>query len=128
MPGAIDLVHSLYRKGFPLAVASASPMRIINAVLDKFDIRDKFKAVHSAEHDKHPKPAPDVYLRTAAELNIDPQNCTAIEDSLKGMQSAKAAGMNVIVVPNPVEVENPDFKKADWFLDSLKEVDEKMFG
>jgi beta-phosphoglucomutase-like phosphatase (HAD superfamily) len=49
----------------------------------------------------HGKPAPDVYLDAARRLGIDSHRCAAVEDSHGGIRSAKAAGMRVIVLPNP---------------------------
>ena len=50
------------------------------------------------------KPAPDVYLRAAELLGLDPADCLAIEDSVTGSAAAEAAGCPVLVVPNEVEV------------------------
>ena len=64
------------------------------------------------------KPAPDVYLFAAAQLGVRPENCLVFEDSLAGLQSAKAAGMTVAAVPNSV-TRTLDFSQADIIIDGL---------
>ena len=53
----------------------------------------------SARAVAHPKPAPDIFLRAAAELGAAPEGCVVLEDSLAGATAGRAAGMTVIAVP-----------------------------
>lgn len=62
----------------------------------------------SSEEVERGKPAPDVYLRAAAALAVDPSECVAIEDSSNGLRAAVAAGMPVVAVPNPHYPPDPD--------------------
>jgi beta-phosphoglucomutase-like phosphatase (HAD superfamily) len=80
-------------------VASSSPLRLIQAVLRRFELTPRFRAVVSGESVPHPKPAPDVFLRAAAELGVAPARCAVFEDSLAGATAGRAAGMFVIAVP-----------------------------
>jgi beta-phosphoglucomutase-like phosphatase (HAD superfamily) len=81
-------------------VASSSNRPIIELVLDRMGVRDRFTAVVSSEEVANGKPAPDVYLAVARELGVEPEDCVAIEDSTNGIKSALAAGMRTIAVPN----------------------------
>ena len=83
----------------PLAVASSSSRRLIRAVLDRFDLARRFRAVISGEEVLHPKPAPDIFVRAAAELGVAPAACAVFEDSLPGATAGRAAGMFVVAVP-----------------------------
>ena len=65
------------------------------------------------------KPAPDVYLRAAELLGIDPAHCLAIEDSVTGSAAAEDAGCPVLVVPNEVEVPGTDRRRQ---VDSLVDM------
>jgi HAD superfamily hydrolase (TIGR01509 family) len=51
--------------------------------------------IYSADHVEHAKPAPDLFLHAAANLNVAPQHCLVIEDSVNGVRAARAAGMRV---------------------------------
>jgi mannitol-1-/sugar-/sorbitol-6-/2-deoxyglucose-6-phosphatase len=97
-PGCRELVDGLSGR-IPMAVASSSPRGLIHAVLDRFDLRARFAAVVSGEDVLRPKPAPDVFLQTAAELGVLPMACAVLEDSLAGATAGRAAGMFVVAVP-----------------------------
>ena len=97
-PGCAELLDEVAGK-LPLAVASSSPRRLIEAVLDRFDLRQRFAAVVSGEEVLRPKPAPDIFVRAAAELGVPAQACALFEDSLAGVSAGHAAGMFVVAVP-----------------------------
>ena len=96
-PGCLELLDDA--AGLPLSVASSSPMRLIRAVLERFAITARFRVIVSGESVAHPKPAPDIFLRTAADLGVDPARCAVLEDSLAGATAGHAASMFVIAVP-----------------------------
>jgi HAD superfamily hydrolase (TIGR01509 family) len=85
---------------WPLGLASSSNRSIIDLVLERAGVRACFAAVVSSEEVANGKPAPDVYLAAARELDVDPKDCAAVEDSTNGIKSAVAAGMRTIAVPN----------------------------
>ncbi|MBM3875550.1 MAG: HAD family phosphatase [Verrucomicrobia bacterium] len=89
------LVASLAGR-FKLAVASGSPHVVIDAVLGMEDLRRRFGAVVSADDVARGKPAPDVFLEAARRLGVAAAACCVIEDSVAGVQGARAAGMQVI--------------------------------
>lgn len=101
------------------AIASSSAMSIIDAVLDKFDIRNKFVAIHSAEFEEYGKPHPAIYINTAVSLNVKPEDCLAFEDSFVGLTSAKNAGMKTVVIPEQRFFNESRFDVADMKLSSL---------
>jgi sugar-phosphatase len=121
MDGARDLVAELHSQGAKLAIASSSPMRLIRAVVEKFAIGGYFSVLHSAEHEIVGKPDPAVYRTTMSLLGADPRQCLAFEDSLSGVQAAKAAGTLVIAVPAPEDALDPGFAVADVILRSLRD-------
>lgn len=99
MPGAIELVHELARRGYPLAVASNSIASYGETALQVLGLLDDFPVRVYIDQVAQGKPAPDVYLRAAELCDADPRRCLAIEDSRTGVQSAVSAGMRVIAVP-----------------------------
>lgn len=121
MEGARDLIIELHARDTSLAIASSSPMRLIQAVVEKFAIGSYFSVLHSAEHEIVGKPDPAVYRTTMSLLGAEPHQCVAFEDSLSGIQSAKAAGAMVIAVPAAEDVSDPRFALADVILTSLKD-------
>lgn len=100
MPDAVASVRRL-AASYTLGLASSSPRRLIDVVLDHMGVTDLFAATVSTEEVERGKPAPDGYLEAAARLGLDPGRCVAIEDSSNGLRAAHAAGMTVIAVPHP---------------------------
>ena len=125
--GFTEALDMIKRKSLPLAVASSSPQILIRAALDKFRITDIFSLVYSSETEPYGKPHPGVYLSTARELNIIPQECLAIEDSFNGSIAAKAARMKLVTVPDPADFNNRRFDFCDLKLSSLRNLSESHF-
>ena len=124
--GAVEAVDYLRGLGLRLALASSSPMRLIDAVLSLGGLTDRFDVVLSAEDEEHGKPDPAVYLSAARGLGVRPERCLAIEDSISGVRSAKAAGM-VCVAVSPTSSVDGTFGGADLVLDSLMAFDERVW-
>ena len=117
--GVAEAIAFLEAAGVRLAIASSSYYRVIDAVLDRCDLRSHFEVVHSAEDEENGKPHPAVYLSAAAKLGVDPQRCVAVEDSPNGVLSATRAGMACIAVPEPGTEGDDRFARADAVLASL---------
>lgn len=98
LPGAREAVERLAARG-PLGLASSSNREVIDLVLERMGVTDRFAATVSSEEVARGKPAPDVYLEALRRLGVS--TATAIEDSENGIKSAHAAGLRVIAIPNP---------------------------
>ncbi|RMF82110.1 MAG: HAD family phosphatase [Chloroflexi bacterium] len=99
-PGAVELIKHTSQRGIPRAIASSSPMPVIEAVLSSLAWCDIFATRCSGEEVEHSKPAPDVYLLAAQRLGVAPSDCLALEDSPTGARAAVAAGMTCYAVPD----------------------------
>ena len=100
LPGARQAVERIADR-WPLGLASSSNRVVIDTVLDGLGVADRFVTTVSSEEVGRGKPAPDVYEEAARRLSVDPMDAVAIEDSANGIRSAHAAGMRVVVFPNP---------------------------
>ncbi|WP_435954010.1 hexitol phosphatase HxpB [Dryocola sp. BD626] len=119
LPGVREAIAQCKALGLKVGLASASPLHMLERVLEMFDLREQFDAIASAEHLPYSKPHPQVYLDAAAKLGIDPLSCVTFEDSVNGMIATKAARMRSIVVPAEENRSNPRWCLADVKLDSL---------
>ena len=99
-PGANEILTTTRSHGYPCAIASSSPMRIIDTVVDAMGWRDIFDHLCTADDVPKGKPAPDVYLLAANTLGVAPNKCLALEDSPNGARAAVAAGMTCYAVPD----------------------------
>jgi HAD superfamily hydrolase (TIGR01509 family) len=126
LPGAVDAVVRLAAR-WRLGVASSSPARLVDLVLDRASVRQLFEVTVSTEEVARGKPAPDVYLAAAARLGLEPHRCVGVEDSSNGLRSARAAGLRVIAVPRPEYPPDPDaLAGADRVLAGLSELTPAM--
>ncbi len=116
---ALDLITS---EGLIIALATSSSKKLITCVLNVLKIEHYFKHIQSAEELNYGKPHPEVFLKCAEAINVAPNNCLVIEDSLNGIISAKAAGMSVIGIPEEFNISNPKFSIADLTLHSLLDI------
>lgn len=123
MPGVQQVLDQIKANGLKIGLATSSPMRLIDVVVDKLGIRDYFSVFSSAENLIHGKPHPQVYLDCASALGVEPVSCVCFEDSFYGMIAAKAARMRCVVVPLPAFRNEPRFQAADLLLDSLEGFD-----
>ncbi|HUG94845.1 MAG TPA: HAD family phosphatase [Pleomorphomonadaceae bacterium] len=117
-PGALELVARL-RGRLPLALASNSPRRLVDAALATARLTDVFDVIVTSDDVALSKPAPDMYLLVCQRLGVEPAHVLALEDSAAGVASAKAAGLACIAVPQFAET---DVAAADRVIDSLEEL------
>jgi HAD superfamily hydrolase (TIGR01509 family) len=121
LPGAIEAVR-LSGSAYPVALASGSPTSVIQEVMRLTGLDKVFRFVVYGDDMTHGKPDPEIYLKTAALLNVDPQDCLGIEDSGNGLRALHAAKMHVIAVPSPgFPLSDELLKLADVKLNSLTE-------
>jgi HAD superfamily hydrolase (TIGR01509 family) len=98
--GLLDLIEAVGEHGRKLGIASNSRSEYVEGVLKKIHLDDRFECVITSDRVAKGKPAPDVYLISAACLGVRPETCLAVEDSPPGLESALRAGMRCVVVPN----------------------------
>jgi HAD superfamily hydrolase (TIGR01509 family) len=82
----------------PVGLATNAEPANVDFLLDRSALRNFFRVVVDGHQVERPKPAPDIYLRTAALLGIAPANCIVFEDSLSGVQAARSAGARTVGV------------------------------
>jgi HAD superfamily hydrolase (TIGR01509 family) len=121
-PGIEALLDLLKRHQYKMAVGSNSFLSHIHAALEGMGKQDYFSAISSAETLPR-KPAPDIFLDAARQLQCRPEECLVIEDAELGIQAGKRAGMKVVAVPNVISRKTEDMSHADIQLNSLEQFD-----
>jgi HAD superfamily hydrolase (TIGR01509 family) len=135
-PGAkefLDFARSRYK----LALVTSSEKWVVEEIINKLNLKNYFDLIVTLDDIKNPKPSPEPYQFAMKKLNLLPNECLAIEDSVYGVISAKSAGINVIVVLTGVndkkELKNlgvykifKDFRDLlKFFKENLKELEIK---
>ncbi|MDQ6479624.1 HAD family phosphatase [Dyadobacter sp. LHD-138] len=96
--GIIPFIDDLYQNGAKLGVATSAPSANLDLILSKIPLRKKMGSVLASEHVKKHKPDPEVYLTSAKNLGLSPDQCVVFEDSFSGVSAALNAGMKVVGV------------------------------
>ncbi len=105
MPGAKQTVELFYKRGLKLGLASSNIRKWVEFYVETTGLRRYFATFTTCEDVTHLKPNPEVYLRTAAKLGVDPKQCLVFEDSVAGATASIRAGMRTCMVPN---IKQPD--------------------
>ena len=99
LPGARELVAALADQGVPMAVASGSPTKLVEVVLEQLELGDAMTVYLGSDTVARGKPAPDLFLLAARWLGAEPRSCVVLEDAAAGVEAALAAGMACVAVP-----------------------------
>ncbi|MFL5652862.1 MAG: HAD family hydrolase [Ktedonobacteraceae bacterium] len=123
LPGSMELMRSLHEAGYLQALASSAPIENIQLISEVLGLERYLTALVSGETVPHGKPAPDIFLKAAQELHIEPSRSLVIEDAVAGVEAAHAAGMRCIAVAGNRDL--PGLRKAELMVKTLLEVDVK---
>jgi HAD superfamily hydrolase (TIGR01509 family) len=118
MPGVLDLLDRLERKGIPKAIATSSSRRYVQRILTPHKLLERFAFVLTCDDVTCGKPAPEIYEKAAAQFGHAATEMLVLEDSPNGLRAAKAAGARCVAVPHalvPVDA----LTSADAVLPSL---------
>jgi HAD superfamily hydrolase (TIGR01509 family) len=115
--GLIPFLEVLQRMNIPMAIATSGVQSNIDFFFDNIPVKKFFPIVVNSSHIKKGKPDPEIYLKTASILKVNPANCLVFEDAAVGLQSAKEAGMSVIALTTTQLKE--DLKKADLIINDF---------
>jgi sugar-phosphatase len=124
MQGVDESINFFKNKGLKIALASSSTSPLINIVLKKLKLTQEFEIINSAENLAFGKPHPEIFIKTAQQLNVEPINCLVIEDSFHGVLAGKAALMKVIAIPDEETKNDMRFSIADFKLNNLLEINQ----
>ena len=121
-PGIADYLTEAERRALKTAIVSSSTTEWIDRHLRRLDRLDHWDAIVAANGDAaRAKPQPDLYREALDRLGLQPPDAIAFEDSVNGIRAAKAAGIFVVAVPNPI-TETFALDEADLLVRSLADV------
>jgi len=132
MKGAPELVEELRKNQVPMAIATSSQQDAVEVKRGGHEntIFGKMKVVVTGDDPavRRGKPHPDIFLEAASRLGVPPTECLVFEDSMTGIMAGKAAGCQVVAVPDLRSDMVEFLEVADVVLRSLEEFDGKRFG
>ena len=123
-PGVMDFLLHCKSSGIKLGIASSNSRALILNVLEAHHIRDFFECIKSGMDVVKSKPAPDIYLQVAEQLQVNPSNCLVFEDITQGIMAGKNAGMTVCAVEDDYSAYQWEekVKLADFHISSYDEL------
>ena len=119
--GFFNLLEILNNKGIPFCLATNSGQANALECLEFAGLHDVFSLIVTRDQVKKGKPAPDVFLLSAKQLNVPISQCLVLEDSLTGIQAASNAGASSIFIPSVLPFQSTTVDLADYFLNDLDE-------
>jgi len=127
LPGVAGFIAVCRRQGLRLAVATSADYvkMMINLKETGLD-PDHFDALVNGQDIINKKPDPEIYLKTASLLDVNPDECLVVEDAVNGIEAAKAAGMKCLAVTNSFG--RNELSRADWICDSLEHYPPEAFS
>ena len=124
-PGAKEILQYLKGQEIPVGLASSSPRRMIDKVLQRHDVLRYFDVIVSGDMVSHGKPDPEIFLTCAAQMGISSEEFKetyVIEDSHNGIRAAFDAGMQPVMVPDRLAPNEEMRQKAAAILPSLNDL------
>jgi beta-phosphoglucomutase len=121
LPGVRNFIHKCKTRGLKIAVATSADHVKMLINLKEIDIPvATFDATVDGLEIEHKKPSPDIFLKAAAKLDVDPSHCLVVEDAISGVKSAKAAGARVLALTTTFSKE--ELAEADWIAKNLSKA------
>ena len=126
--GAKELLEYLYAKNIKIGLGTSNSKYLAQAVLKSNNILKYFDVIVAGCQNIKGKPFPDIYLKVATALNVNPYNCIVIEDVYVGVKAAKNAGMTVFSIED--EHTKPEWEKikrvTDYYCKDFVEIKERV--
>lgn len=120
MDGAARLIDDLLASGFKVGIGSSGPPENVNLVVEELKLATRLSGRTTGADVTRGKPDPQVFLRTAEKMQLDPACCLVVEDAIHGITAAKRAGMKAIGLTGTATREA--LSQADLVVDSLTEL------
>jgi beta-phosphoglucomutase len=120
LPGSLQLLQDLKAAGIKIALGSAS--KNSGLILQRTGLAPLFDAIVDGNHVGTSKPDPEVFLKGAELLGVDPQHCVVFEDAQAGVQAGKAGNMKVVGIGEAANLIGADVVKKDLSEISVEEI------
>jgi HAD superfamily hydrolase (TIGR01509 family) len=125
LPGAHEFLAKCRKRGFRLALATSADRIKMEVNLKEIGLsKGTFHAIITGLDIELKKPFPDIYLKAAGNLGLNPADCLVVEDAVSGIEAGKAAGCRCLAVTSSFKA--AALKEADWICESLLTVPDEV--
>jgi HAD superfamily hydrolase (TIGR01509 family) len=126
IPGAVRFLEQVKERSIPLGLATSADRDRADIRLNLLGVKDLFDVIITRDDVSNAKPSPEIYILAAKKLQLNPENCLAIEDSLVGLSAAKNAGLFTVAVRTKW-TEDEEFNDADLVVDKISDIELSQF-
>ncbi len=127
--GVKEFIETVRKGGRKTGIATSNSRKLAEDTLRALGITQLFDVVKTSGEAGAGKPAPDVYLQTACELNVEPSRCLVFEDVPAGIMAGKRAGMRVCAVEDDFSASLRDKKRklADYYIQDYDDIKREAY-
>jgi HAD superfamily hydrolase (TIGR01509 family) len=118
--GLLEWIEELKSNEIKTGIATSAPIENLDLILSKLPLRDKMQSLLASHDVNHHKPHPEVYLKSAQNLGIEPAQCIVFEDSYSGVSAGKAAGAKVVGVLSTYQAS--ELPPCDAYIADYKDI------
>lgn len=122
--GVKEFLQLLYDKGYTIGIATSNSRELVDHMLNNHGIAKYFSKIRTSCEVEKGKPYPDVYLKVAEDMGIEPRHIVVFEDTIAGVMAAKSAGMKVFAMADETSAESKDklIEMTEGYIYSFEEV------
>ncbi|MBD5089953.1 MAG: HAD family phosphatase [Clostridiales bacterium] len=122
--GVLEFLKALKEKDIKVGIASSNSEFLVRTVLESHGVLEYFDSIHTANEVEKGKPAPDIYLLVAKDLQVNPEHCLIFEDIVHGIMAGKNAGMKTCAIYDHYSKEDDEKKRelADYYITDYREL------
>ncbi len=123
----VDLLRVAKETACLTALTTLSKRKDVLHVIRSLDIEPLLDVILTAEDVTRGKPDPEIYLLAAQRLEVPPEHCLVLEDTVNGIKSAQSAGMNVVAIATPftnASIHTSEIIKEAWIVHEPEKVAE----
>ena len=113
--GVKDIFEYIRNNGLKCAVATSTRRESAEKTLHEIGVWDYLDAVVYGDEVEHGKPEPDIFLRAAKAIGVNPSEAVVVEDSINGIKAGYAAGMRVVHIPDTIAIDD-DIRKLTYMV------------
>jgi beta-phosphoglucomutase len=127
LPGTHEFIQKCRKRGFKLALATSADKVKMEVNLREIGLSsDYFHAIITGLDVENKKPFPDIYIKAAKSIGLEPHECLVVEDAVSGIRSGKSAGCRCLAVTSSFDA--ADLREADWICNSLLNVPDEAIN
>jgi beta-phosphoglucomutase len=127
LPGVFEFISACRNKGLRLALATSADRIKMEVNLRELGLSEGiFNSIVTGLDVENKKPKPDIYIRAAQNIGLNPEDCLVVEDAVSGIKAGRSAGCRCLAVTSSFAPEA--LSEADWICNSLLEVPEEALN